>query len=184
MTEAESLFWATTLGAAIGVAAGTLIQFGATTLGSASVDQRQRTAFAKELGYNRQLVANMLEEIDRLRNAVNGHVLSNYVGFFPLNTAFWAQTQALMNSGKIYQWLSLDALQKLQKVSQTLSLGTSNFINGEITKRKDAHAAAPATFDQREAVQFVDWVQGQLRTTRTLLAEIAVAAGRNLDELK
>ena len=82
-SQPAGMFWATTFGAAIGVVAGTLIQYLLDLLLAKRSRVRQRHALVKEMSYNRSLVAELTEELGRFRNAVNARVFNTYYGYFP-----------------------------------------------------------------------------------------------------
>lgn len=69
-SQASGLFWATVFGAALGVMAGTLIQYLVTLLLNQQTKKRQKNALMKEFVYNRSLVDELMGEIQKFRNAV------------------------------------------------------------------------------------------------------------------
>jgi uncharacterized membrane-anchored protein YhcB (DUF1043 family) len=71
VTQASGLFLATVIGAAVGVVAGTLIQYFLTMALEYKSKARQKTTLMKELTYNRALIDELAEELQRLRNALN-----------------------------------------------------------------------------------------------------------------
>lgn len=172
VTQASGLFWATVFGAAIGVVAGTFIQFFLTKILERQSTIRQKTILMKELTYNRALVNELFAEEKRLRNAVNGGVLDTYNGFFPFGNAIFAQAQAAALNGAIYELLSKDQVRLAQKVVFLLSAQNSNWVAAEIAKRKNSFINSGTTFDQRDAVNFVDFLEQQIHDI-----------GKSLDEL-
>jgi hypothetical protein len=165
-------FWATLTGAAVGVVAGTLIQF----LVQAIVDYRkrseQRAAFRKEMSYNIAVLDELTSETTRLRNAINGDALGQYAGHFSYEQGIFVQTVALLNSGQLYRWLPIADFQKLQKIVGLLSANRSVVVNNEVVKRKDA-CISGQDFSKPEAVQFVNFLEGQHQEIRRLLQEFA-----------
>jgi hypothetical protein len=115
-------FWATFLGAAFGVVAGTLVQFGTQYLFNHFTGKEQRSALKKEMQANLALVSDLKAEATRFRNAINGDSLNKYFGFFNFERGLFIQSTALMNSGKLYKWFSIDDLRKLQVISTKLTL--------------------------------------------------------------
>jgi hypothetical protein len=109
-------------------------------------------------------------ELDRLRNAINGRVLDQYFGHLGMGRAFFAQTLAMANSGKLYEFFSVDDLKQLQRVVSLLNSNNEGWVNAEIQKRKQQ--ATTTQYDHREAVQFVDFLSNQLTELDTKLAHL------------
>jgi hypothetical protein len=165
MTE----FWATMIGAAVGVVAGALIQYIVDYFVAQQTERQQRKALKKELQYNLEVVAELAHECTQLRNAVNSDTLPIYWGTFNYGRAFFVQSNALLSNGTLYKWIDTDALKKLHKVSATLFVNHANWVNNNITQRREA--AKAGTLDKTEATQFVNYIELQINETRTLLNE-------------
>ncbi len=164
-----SEFWATLIGAAVGVIAGAFIQY----LVQYYVDRRtqrdQRAALKKEMQCNLHLISELQAEAGRLRNAVNGDALTSYFGFFNYEKGLFAQAGALLANGMLYRWYSIEQLKKLQAVSYAMNINTSNFINQSITQRRDA--ATKGELNKVEMVQFVNFIESELQNNKYLLEE-------------
>src|SRR5207302_9686462 len=128
MTE----FWATLIGAAAGVIAGALIQYIVQMFLDSNAQKRQRRALKKEMQYNLLVVSDLSDEYGRLRNAVNGDALTTYFGYLNYGKGFFNQSIALLNNGLLYQWFSIEALKKLQKVSTILNVHNENWVTNNI----------------------------------------------------
>jgi hypothetical protein len=163
VTQASGLFLATVIGAAVGVVAGTLIQYFLTMALEYKSKARQKTTLMKELTYNRALIDELAEELQRLRNALNAGVLDRYAGYFAFNHAIFAQANAAAINGVIYELLSTDEVRRAQRIVSLLSVNNANWVNGEITKRKNILINTPAEFDRHEAVNFVNFIENQIR---------------------
>jgi hypothetical protein len=68
VTQASGLFWATVFGAALGVVAGTVIQYLLSLALDRRSKERQRKALVKEMVYNRSLVDELAREAQQFRN--------------------------------------------------------------------------------------------------------------------
>jgi len=66
-------------------------------------------------------------------------------------------------------WFSIEQLKKLQAVSYQLSGNTSNFINQNITQRREL--ATKGELNKVEMVQFVNFIESQLQINKRLLEE-------------
>jgi hypothetical protein len=161
-------FWATFLGAAFGVVAGTLVQFFTQSLFNRSTEKEQRSGLKKEMQANLALVSDLKAQAAVFRNAINGDSLNKYFGYFTFERGLFSQTTALLNSGKLYKWFSIEDLRKLQLISTKLNVAASSFINQNIVQRRDK-AIAGEGYDKSEAVQFANYIDGELRETETLL---------------
>jgi hypothetical protein len=166
MTE----FWATLVGAAVGVVAGALIQYIAQHFVDRNAQVRQRHALKMEMQYNLQVVSDLSDECARFRNAVNGDTLKIYFGYLGYEKALWSQTNALLNSGLLYHWFPVGVLKKLQKISTVLNVNNANWVNNSITQRRET-AKAETGFNKTDVVQFVNFIENQINETRTLLSE-------------
>ena len=167
-------FWATLLGAAVGVVAGTLVQYGVQALTNYSTERNQRSALKKEVQLNLALVAEIKAEATRLRNAINGDALPKYFGYLNFERGLFSQSNVLLSNGKLYNWFSIDELRKLQVVSFKLNASTANFVNQNITQRRE-RATARENYDKSEAVQFANYIDNQLSEIEKLLNEIISA---------
>jgi hypothetical protein len=165
--EVSTEFWATLTGAAVGVVAGTLIQFFVQAIIDRRKEAQQRKALRKEMSYNLAVLQGISEETTSLRNAVNGDALSLYNGYFAYDQGLFVQTSALLTSGNLYKWLPIDDFKKLQKIVSTLSANRAVWVNTEVTKRKQASLGE--NFSKPEAVNFVNFIEGQNAEVRQLL---------------
>ena len=163
VTQAFGLFWATVFGAAIGVAAGTVIQYFLTKLLERQSKARQKIILVKELTYNRSLVDELVAQVTRLRNAINGGVFDRYSGFFPYNNAILTQINAATNSGALYEFLSTEEVRRVQRIGSVLSISNASWVNAEVTKFKDTFINGPQNFDLHGAINFVDYIENQIR---------------------
>ena len=102
VTHASGLFWATAMGAAFGVVAGTVIQYLLILLAQKDSRRRQKHGLAKEMAYNRSLVDELLAAVTAFRNAVNGRVFQTYFGYFHSGKGIFAQANASASNGLLY----------------------------------------------------------------------------------
>jgi len=176
VTQASGLFWATVFGAALGIVAGTIIQYFITLALEKKSKARQKSSLMKEMIYNKSLACELYKEVQKLRNAVNGGVLNTYFGYFPYNKAIFAQAIASANNGMLYELLSIEHIKNAQHMVSVLSVNTENWVNNEITRRRDIVINTPESFDRAEAVGFVDFVDKQIQdlqqTIDTLIKEL------------
>ena len=154
-------------GAALGVVAGTVIQYILTLLLNQQTRKRQENALAKEFIYNRSLVDELLTEAQKFRNAVNGDVLNTYFGYFGFGRAIFAQANACTMNGVLYELFSADEIRHAQRLVSTLSVANENWVNGEIKRRRDTLIATPAQFNKAETVQFVNFLENQIHEIAT-----------------
>lgn len=117
----------------------------------------------KELTYNKSLIDELAREVGKLRNAVNGGVLNTYFGYFAFSRGIFAQANASATSGVLYELLSTDDIRHAQRIVSLLSAPNENWVNNEITRRRNIVINATANFSQAEAIVFVDLVENQIR---------------------
>lgn len=161
--QASGLFLATVVGAALGVVAGTIIQYFVTRLLEKKTMARQKRALVKELIYDRSLVSELAQEAQNFRNAVNGGVFNTYFGYFAFSRAIFAQANACANNGMLYEMLSTDDIRHAQRIVSLLSAPNENWVNGEITRRRNILINTPESFDRAEVVQLVNLIENQIR---------------------
>lgn len=118
--------------------------------------------------YNLLVVSDIADECARFRNAVDGDALKIYFGSFNYEKAMWAQTNALLNSGLLYLWFSIETLKKVHKISTILNATNANWVNNNINKHREA-AKKGGGFDRTEVVQFVNFIEKQVDEARALL---------------
>ena len=118
---------------------------------------------------NMALVRELKEEANRFRNAINGDSLSAYFGYLNFERGLFSQVQSLLNTGNLYRWFSIDELKKVQLASVKLSLSTGNFVNQNITQRRE-RTKSGENYDKLEAVQFANFVDGELALTERILS--------------
>jgi hypothetical protein len=94
---------------------------------------------------------------------VNGNVFDKYLGYFAFNSGIFAQANASANNGVLYEFFATDEIKRAQRIVFLLSINNANWVNGEITKRKNILINTPAQFDRHEAVAFVDFLENQIR---------------------
>jgi hypothetical protein len=102
----SGILWATAIGAAIGVIAGTFIQYFLSLALERRSQKRQKNSLLKELVYNRSLTDELTEELQKMRNAANGRVFSTYFGYFQFAKGLFIQAQASAASGALYDLFS------------------------------------------------------------------------------
>jgi hypothetical protein len=182
VNEPSGLFWAAVLGAAIGVVAGTCVQYLFELLKSGDIKKRQVRALIKEYEYNKALVDELQKEIVNLRNAINGGVLDSYSGYFPFSKAFFHQTNSFASSGLLHELFSVEEMIGLQRVTFLLSVGNEAWVREGIERRSKAakEATLEAPFDQREGVQFVTFVESQLNELHRLIDRLIGTLRDNL----
>jgi hypothetical protein len=154
-------FWATLLGSAAGVVAGVFIQYGLQWLVDSQTTKSQKQGLKRELEYNRAVLSELRHEATNFRNAVNGHVFRDYLGYFAFSRAFFAQAGALMNAGTLYKWFEVKDLKKLQRVNFILSSHNETWSNNEITRFKNFNDEELKA-NQTTLVRLVDFVATQI----------------------
>lgn len=172
VTQASGLFWATVFGAALGVVAGTVIQYLLSLALERRSKDRQRKALVKEMIYNKSLVDGLPKEAQKFRNAVNGGVLNKYFGYFSFGNGIFAQANACASNGMLYELLSVVDIKHAQRIVSALSANNANWVNGEITRRRNTLINTPDQFDRGEAVSFVDFVENSIRDLGRWIDEV------------
>jgi len=182
VNEPSGLFWAAVLGAAIGVVAGTCVQYLFELLKSGDAKKRQVKALVKEYEYNKALVDELQKEVVNLRNSINGGVLDSYSGYFPFGQAFFHQTNSFASSGLLHELFSVGEMKKLQRITFLLSVGNEAWVREGIGRRsKAAHEASPEfPFNQREGLQFVTFIENQLNELYQLIDDLIGTLRKNL----
>ena len=163
-------FWGALVGAAVGVVAGTLVQFLVQEIVDRGAEREQRAALRKEMECNLQLVDELQTEATRFRNAINGDAIGSYFGYLNFERGLFFQAQSLLARGLLYKWFKIEDLKALQLVSVKLSINSANFINNNITERREK-AKNQEGYDKLEAVNFANFVDSQLSETRKLLQQ-------------
>jgi hypothetical protein len=123
-------------GVFLGVIAGTLVTV-LTHGHQVNSDEKNQLGNLKfELELNEKKLNAWLDELTTYRNHVNGDSLLTYSGYFNFSTFIGVTAFKLHGSGTIYKYFSHEHIGKLQEVYNGLSIDTENFINNQITQRK------------------------------------------------
>lgn len=89
-----------------------------------------------ELELNCRKLEGWLEELNKYRNSVNGDSLHTYFGYYKLSSAIGVATNQLHTSGVLYKYLSHEHIGQIQEVFNDLSLPGENYMNNQISQRK------------------------------------------------
>lgn len=168
MDAAAAAFWATVLGAAIGVVAGAIIQYGVDFLVRRRTEHDQRAALKKEMQYNLMVVGDLITESRNLRNAFNGDLLRDYFGILGFDRGNFTQSNALLNSGKLYKWFAVEDLKKLQRIAFLMNPGNANWVANNIKLRCES-SKDPKTYDKGETGKFIKFIEDQISELQVLL---------------
>jgi hypothetical protein len=168
-------FWATLLGAAVGVPAGAIVQYLAQLGIDWAREQSQKDALASELEFNRTLLDEFSAELRQFRNAVNASAVNGYYGYFQLSNGLFVQATAMISSGHLYRWMDKETIRKIQRASRFLSVGTEQWLNGEVDKLREAYADDPAKVDRVRTINLLNHIETQLAQTSTDLQQAAQA---------
>ena len=158
--------YATGIGAALGVVAGSLVRYGAGLIHEYFSHKTKKEILIKELKYNISLVNLLIKECEKLRNSVNGKSLVNYFGYFRLSDGLFIQTVNMLQSGDLYKIFNDDHLQRFQRVVFVLSVNNTNWVNNQVAYFKDAQIANIGTYNHTGCVGFVDYLENDLTQTR------------------
>lgn len=161
-------FWATVLGAAIGVVAGAFIQYLVDYLVRRRDERSQKSSLKKEMQYNLLVVNNLITEARNLRNSFNADSLPVYFGYMEYDRGNFTQASALLANGQLYSWFSIEDLKKLVEISRCLNVHNANWVNNNITQRREA-AEKGQGYDKREAGNFIKFVEDQIIQTQGIL---------------
>ncbi len=162
------IFWPTLAGAAVGVAAGAVIQFLAQKILDASNRRARRRSFVRELRFNLIVLSNLLQETNRLRSAVHGQNFSSYNGYIRASLGLFLVTNQIASSGEVYDLLNDADLSRMQQIVALLSLPNEKWINDQIHQYK----AGPATVASSQGIGFVDYIEKQFTECRDSIGEI------------
>lgn len=155
-------FFATLLGAAIGVPAGSLVQFLAQAFIDRGREARQRASLLKEVEYNLLILRSLREEATKFRNAVNGRALGTYFGYLSFSDGLFVQTSELAKNGNLYRWFDVATISTIQKAAKFFSSGNEAWFNAEVKKLKEQFEANSERLNYEEAVKFANYLEGSL----------------------
>lgn len=164
--------YAVGVGAAVGVVAGSLVQFGAARLWLKFSKNTQKQNLKKELQYNLSLVGELCDEVTRLRNTVNGNVLSSYVGYFKCSDALFLQVNALATTAALYEIFSEEHIKKLQRIISLLSAHNETWLNGRIATFRGQFIGG-VDYVHADCVSFVDMIDSQFSELKGFISDIS-----------
>jgi hypothetical protein len=91
-----------------------------------------------ELNLNIEKIKGFIDELVSYRNAVNGDSFHMYFGYFKLSAGVSVTTTKLFTDGVLYKYLSHDHIGMLQEVFNDLTVIGENYMNNQITQRREA----------------------------------------------
>ena len=123
-------------GVFLGVLAGTAVTLLASYVIQKRSERNQIQNLKFELDFNVKKLETWIDEIIRLRNAVNGDALGTYFGYFDLSRAVAVTSYNLLQSGLLYKLMHQDDFSKLLVIFQELSIFGEQYLNNQITQSK------------------------------------------------
>jgi hypothetical protein len=160
-------FWATFLGAAFGVVAGTVVQY----VFQVAIERRNRklllTDLRKEAQYNLGVVNDMLKEVDRFRAAAQPAIFSTYHWIFRSKDMLGLALNRMISSGQLYRMFNAREITEIQQLQQFFNPNMEQqFVANRIDQLRDAKDIAGAH-------QFADFLDGAMNKGVATLTSLA-----------
>ncbi len=148
-------FLATMLGAALGVVAGTVIQYFVQLLITRYNRKRNLRDLKIEAQYNLKIAEQMLAEVGRFRAAAQPAIFANYNWYFRAKDMLSVALQRIITSGELYRMFSQQEIVLLQDLLQYFSIQSEQFIADRINVLKTKN-------DIVGAHQFANYVEQEI----------------------
>lgn len=170
------------VGVFLGVVAGVCITLAVDFFKARNTWKRELDNLRFELKVNVAKVDDWLEEMTRWRNAVNGDSLAQYHGYFKFSSVISVTTNSLFNAGKLYSALNKDHIAKLQEVFNDFSTFGEQYMNNQITQKKQslAEQADRWVVLKPECIRDIDFWERKLKSHRAALVEVDKAVAEKV----
>jgi hypothetical protein len=150
-------FWATFLGAAVGVVAGATIQY----LAQIFIDRHHRRLvlldLRKEAQYNLGVANDMLGEVIKFRAAAQPETFATYQWFFRSKDMLGTVLNRIITSGQLYAMFSKREIAEIQQLRQFFDPNFETaYIFNQVNQFKEAKNFAGA-------LQFANHLEGQIK---------------------
>ena len=167
-------------GVFLGVLAGTAVTILTGWLMKRHGEKQQKVNLLFELELNVRKINVWLEEIGKLRNAINGDAMHQYCGYFDLSRIVSVTCNNMFQSGLLYKYLDQDAIGTLQVIFSELSLHGEQYLNNKINQIIQSFNNAYAQdqgqqwpiADKADAVETVDFWENKLIAHKQSFHEI------------
>jgi hypothetical protein len=164
----DAVFVATLLGSAVGVVAGTIVQYFTQIFIAARQARARRANLAKEFAHNLAVVARVKEDLARVRSRVGAGEAWSYQPILPFGDGLHLILDKMSVEGEIYDLFGFDDISKLQKVCRFLIHPQSEWVlrqYEDFKSRQDAGAYLAH-------LDYLDHLCGELRSSlENLLAK-------------
>jgi hypothetical protein len=151
-----SEFWATLIGAAIGVVAGALLQYLAAILIGRYQRRQHWSDLQTEAAYNLNIANEMLNEARRFRTAAQPATFAQYQWYFRAHGMLSIALTRIINSGELYRMFTRDEIFDLQSIVQFFTADMERqFIANRVEQLKAAN-------DYAGAQQFANYIEQEI----------------------
>ncbi|MBY6262246.1 hypothetical protein EI613_10005 [Azospirillum sp. 412522] len=151
-----SAFSATLIGTAVGVVAGTLVQYFVEIVLSWSKRRGVLSDIKNEAAFNKAVLEQLLAELGRYRALAQPNMLGNYLGYFKAGSGLWLSMNTIISSGHLYKTFKQNEILMIQKLNNILSPGNEKWINEKVEQIK-------ASGNIAEALNFANYLEQQFR---------------------
>lgn len=168
------------LGVFLGVLAGTAV----TLLSAWMLQRRSENQRAQNLRFELELnvgkIDTWLEELTRLRHAVNGDALDSYFGYFDLSRIISVTANSMLQTGLLYKHLTHDQIGSLQEMFSEFSWFGEKYVNDQVQGYKQTFlqgkfqpvANSWIIGEKAKAVQQINFWEQKWKDHRTSLLAI------------
>lgn len=163
-------FIANAAGAFVGVIAGTFIQFFCQKLLDRSQRGKLLAILRREMQYNLYILDVHIQEVQSFRNAINANNIQDYYGYIKSTDLIYSSPIELLKSGILYEMFDKDHILLFQKLLQSGTPATEQWINSNIESRKK-------DFRQDESSRFANFLEGRFREHKKDIETIIKALG-------
>lgn len=180
MEVSAMTFFLQGFGVFLGVLAGTAVTILAAWLIKRHGEKQQKVNLLFELELNVRKIDVWLEEIGKLRNAINGDAMHQYCGYFDLSRILSVTCYNMFQSGLLYKYLDHDAIGTLQVIFSEFSHHGEQYFNNQINQITQSFNNAYAQdqgqqwliADKAAAVGIVDFWENKLIAHKQSFHEI------------
>jgi len=157
-------------GVTAGVIAGTLVNISINYLALKKIYKQRLRNFKFELDFNIKRIDDVLVELSKCRNAVNGDALDKYFGYFQLSRVIYQTANTMYADGSLYKCLSHDEIADLQRFCARFSPDFEKYVNDQFQQHQKN--ISDGTYEKSKAVGDLDFWEKTFNEDKTALKNI------------
>ena len=157
-------------GVTAGVIAGTLVNIFITYLALKKTYNQRIKNLKFEFDFNIKKIDEVLVELGKCRNAINGDALGTYFGYFNLSRAIHPTANMMFNDGSLYKCLNHDEIASLQGFVARFGPNNEKYMNDQFQQHRQN--LQNSTYEKSKAVGNLDFWESTFKEDKIALEKV------------